>query len=255
MDHGELIEKLLPDHIDAFAKETIGYSKQKDLENVYARLDDSIKDEHVDESLVQLFEYMDKGDIIAVMATGVQSSRFKESTTYTLTYQLQYPDAYQLVNLVLLENSKGLSIKGFHINDISDSLDVLNKFTFTGKSLKHYLFFCITIAYMLFIITAFVVCVRIKNLQAKWLWAIITLIGFCKVVFNWTTGTWDINPFSFGFTFSSFIQPSPYFPSILGFYIPVGAVIFFIKRTSLIKLEGTDQNNKEMLSNQTTSQE
>jgi membrane-bound metal-dependent hydrolase YbcI (DUF457 family) len=255
MDHGELIKKLLPGHIDAFVKDTIGYLKQKDLENVLARLDDSIKDEQVEESLVQLFEYMDKGDIIAVMATGVHSNQFVETTTYTLSYQLQYPEAYQLVNLVLLENSNGLSIKQFHINDIPDSLDVLNKFTFTGKSLRHFLFFGVTIAYMLFIITAFVVCIRTKNLQTKWLWAIITTIGFCEFIFNWTTGVWEVKPFSFGFKFSSFIQPSPYFPSILGFYVPVGAIIFFIKRTSLIKPEGTDQNNEEMLSDETTSQE
>jgi membrane-bound metal-dependent hydrolase YbcI (DUF457 family) len=255
MDHGELIKKLLPGHIDAFAKETIEFTKQKDLENVLARLDDSIKDEQVEESLAQLFEYMDKGDIIEVMAAGVHSSRVKESTTYTLTYQLQYPDAYQLVNLVLLENSKGLSIKKIHINDISDSLEVLNKFSFTGKSLKHYLFFGITVAYMLFIVTAFVICVRAKNLQARWLWASITLIGFCEFIFDWTTGAWEVKPFSFGFKFSSFIQPSPYYPSILGFYIPVGAIIFFIKRTSLIKSEGADQNNEEILSDETTSQE
>ncbi len=228
-----MIRKLLPDHIDSFAKETIEYAKQKEIDSILPRIDESIKNEQLEDSLSQIVDYMDKGEVVSIVAAGVNVYQFNEDKTYNLTYQVQYPDAYQLVNLVLFENSSGISIKGFHINDIPESLDVLNKFTFTGKSFKHSLFFAFTVAYLLIIITAFIVCIRTKNLKLKWLWAIITILGVGEFLFNWTTGAWEFKPLSFGFKISLFVQPTPYMPSILAFYFPLGAIIFFIKRSML----------------------
>jgi hypothetical protein len=252
MDHEKMIKKFLPNHIDSFAKESIELAKRKDIDGILSRINESTKNAQLEGTFSKLFAYMDKGEVVSIIATAVHLNKFNENTTYNLTYQIQYPEAYQLVNIVLFENSNGISIKGFHVNDIPDSLDVLNKFTFTGKSFKHFLFFTLTVSYIFIIVTAFIVCLRTKNLKGKWPWAILTILGVGEFLFNWTTGAWEIKPLSFGFKISIFVQPTPDMPPILAFYFPLGAILFFVKKATLGKARKTIENNEESLTNQSS---
>ncbi|WDP92342.1 MAG: hypothetical protein HUN04_22515 [Desulfobacter sp.] len=233
LTHEEMIDKFLPKHVDTFAKQSIQMVKGKKLDSILARFDESIKGGQINNTLYSIFDYMDKGDISETITTGVHVKKLNKNITYNISYQLKYQDNYQLVNIVLFDDGGGLKIKGFHVNALPDSLDKLHRFTFKGKSFKHYVFFLLNISYILFITVAFIVCLRTKNLKRKWLWAIVTILGVGELLFNWTSGAWSIKPLNIGFNISSFIQPTPYMASILKFYIPVGAIAFFIKKATI----------------------
>lgn len=230
-----LIRNFLPPEIDQFSREVIGMAKERNWNGILMWLDDSIKSGEAKATFLKIFDYMDRGEIAEIITTGVHVHRFENTVTYSITYQLTYPEHFQVVNMVVADSGGGPLVKGFHVNDIPDSLDRLNRFTFKGKSYSHYLFLGLNVLYIGFIVLAFVVCLRTRNLKRKWLWAIISLLGAGEILFNWTTGAWQFKLLNFGFNISAFMPATPYTAVILKFYIPVGGILFFIKRLTLTR--------------------
>lgn len=233
ISHDSMIKKFLPANVDAFARGLILSAKSQDFKGFMEHVVPSDKAVELENNLKQIFQFMQKGDLLGVVPVWVESNKFKGLTTYRITYELHYSKAWQVANIALLDDGGTITVKGFVVNDIPDSLTVLNAFTFKNKTLKHYLFFILNIAYLLFIGTVFIVCIRTKHLKRKWIWAIICLLGVVEFAFNWTTGGLQVKPFSIGVKVSTFVPVTPYMPSILKFYIPAGAIFFLIRRPKL----------------------
>lgn len=236
ISHESMIKKFLPGNVDTFARDLILSAKSQDFKGYMEHIAPSDRTAKLENGLKQVFQYMQNGDLLGVKPVWVRSNKIKGRTTYNITYELHYSRAWQVANIVLLNDGKTITVKGFLVNDIPDSLTVLNAFTFKNKTIMHYLFFILNIAYLLFIGIVFIVCIRTKNLKRKWLWAIICLLGVVEFAFNWTTGGLQVKLFSIGVKVSTFVPVTPYMPSILDFYIPVGAVLFLIKRSKLTNL-------------------
>ena len=105
---------------------------------------------------------------------------------------------------------------------------------------RHYLVFAACIAVPAFILVALVVCIR-SRIRRKWLWIIFILLGFVQFRFDWATGHFEIQPISFALFGASAFRPSPYAPWILGFAIPVGAIIFLVSRRRLLLGDATQE--------------
>lgn len=110
---------------------------------------------------------------------------------------------------------------------------MLNRFTFAGKSLVHYLVFAACIAVPAFILVALVVCI-LSRIRRKWLWISFILLGFMQFRFDWTSGQFEVQPISFALFGASAFRQSPYAPWVLGFAIPLGAIVFLIFRRRLL---------------------
>jgi hypothetical protein len=233
MSYESLIKKILPSDVDMFARACIQEAAANDIDGVIARMPAQDRNENLRSGLHQVSAYMQKGGLVKATTVSVQANTFKGSTTYNITYELQYPRAWQVANLVLVKEGDGILLKGFHVNDLADSLAVLNRFTFKGKTTLHYVFFALTVLYLVVVAGSFVVCLLTKKFLKKWLWAVISLLGIVEFSFNWTTGAWAVRPVSIGLKISTFVSPFPYMPSVLVFYLPVGAIIFLLKRRSL----------------------
>lgn len=242
-DHDEMVKKFLPNDIDTYARGYIQKLVSKDFEGVYEPLNPELKNENTKQVIDQVFDYIKGTEILSLKVAGINAYEFNGETsykTYNITYQVKFPGAWQVVNLLIFENADGIRVNRFNINDIPKSLPEMNKFTFSEKTILHFIFFAATIAYIAFIIFAFVSCIKTKNLKRKWLWAIFTILGIVKFSFDWTTGQYSIQPINFGFAISAFYSPSPYMPVILQFFIPIGGIIFLFKKKSL-----SNQNQPE----------
>lgn len=235
-DHDDMTRMFIPESVDIYARDYIRKIIEKDFEGVYAPLNPELKNEETKQNIEQVFNYVKGTEIVSLAVAGINAHEFNGETsykTYNITYQIEYPNAWQVANLLIFENDQGIMVNRVNLNDIPKSLPEMNKFTFSQKSWLHFAFFAATVGYIVFIICALVTCVRINNLKRKWLWAVITILGIVQFSFDWTTGHYSIQPISFGFAISGFYSPSPFMPVILQFYLPVGAVVFFMKRKSL----------------------
>jgi len=56
------------------------------------------------------------------------------------------------------------------------------------------------------------------------------LFGFVQITVNWTDGGININPLYFQLLGAGFSKGSPYAPVLISISIPVGAVMFLLRR-------------------------
>jgi asparagine N-glycosylation enzyme membrane subunit Stt3 len=68
--------------------------------------------------------------------------------------------------------------------------------------------------------------------RRKWLWILFILFGFGKLSINWTTGQWGVMVLA-AQLFSASAAAAYFGPWIVSVSLPVGAVLFLIKRRRL----------------------
>ncbi len=228
----KLISKFLPSEIDTYARKIIDISQDNDLESLKLELhNDILATEDIDTKLTQVLNYTNKSEIKDLIPTSVQVFSTNNNKQYTVNYQASFQDTWQVFTLVIESSDENKYIKGFHVTNLDKPLQEFHKFTFANKGFKHYLFFIFNILYFIIITIAIVKTVKNKELQKKWLWIIISLVGVIKFSFNWSTGAWDFNIIAIGFNLSGTNFLMPYMPTILSFYLPIGAVITLIQNT------------------------
>lgn len=193
------------------------------------------------EGLTKLHQIIDHGQPIAFETIGANVGYFKPwngsgSKQASLTYQLQFRDAWVVAYIVIESNDQGRHVLSAYFQPAPDSLQVLNAFTFKNKSVLHYLFLVLCILIPIFIISTTVVCIR-SRVRRRWLWILFILFGFVQLRLNWTTGAWDVVPASFHLLGAAWFRASSYAPVIVSFSIPVGAIIFLALRRHLRRKE------------------
>jgi hypothetical protein len=84
----------------------------------------------------------------------------------------------------------------------------------------------------IFTLVVLVVCIRTKMKRRKWLWILFILFGFGKLSVNWATGQWGVMVLA-AQLFSASGTAAYLGPWIVSVSLPVGAVLFLIKRRRL----------------------
>jgi hypothetical protein len=174
-----------------------------------------------------------------------------EDTKYThLEYEYEYENDWAYFTIDLINKSGIIKVQGFNGNGFQESLVKANSFSLKDKSFGHYLTLILMILIPLFILTtiAFIIITPIKR---KVLWIIFALFGIFAIHFNWETGDFmliirQLSPdgkmemvksafLKISFLGAGYTRPSVLHPWIMHFAVPVGAIIFWIKRAWIIK--------------------
>lgn len=134
-----------------------------------------------------------------------------------------------LISAQLKGTPEKFTVWGFHAGPIPSPLSVLNAFTLAGKGRLHYVFLFAAIIAFSVSIFAFVLCLRVRSLKRKWLWAVFTLTGVCAFSLDWTTGAVNINPFAINLFSAAVVRSGFVGPWVVTFCLPVGALFFLIK--------------------------
>jgi hypothetical protein len=233
-----LIQKFAPKEDDEFARHFIDLIRQGRYEEANPMLDAAVAAKAGTTAFSQLHQVVDHGDPIAVELVGANIGFFKpwdgsnSKRQSNLTYQLQFQNAWALAAFVIETDPTGQHISGANFQPLTDSLQVLNRFTFQNKSAIHYLFFFACILIPLFIVAVIVLCFR-SRVRRRWLWIIFILFGIMQFQLNWTTGQFVLRPISVMLLGASFFRASSYAPIVLSFGIPIGAMIFLVVRRRL----------------------
>jgi hypothetical protein len=236
-DQKALLQKFVPKDDDAVARRFLDAIRAGDYTAADQMLVLSLRNAKSESGLRELNHVLAHGEPVSIEIIGcnVFTNASSQGTTHTtnLSYQIHFPDSWVAGNIAVGHQGGATSIVDSHFQQIPASLEVLNRFTFAGKSVVHYLVFALCIAIPLLILVALIVCIR-SRIRHKWLWIIFILVAFVQFRFDWTSGHFDVQPVSFALFGASFFRLGPYASWVLGFAIPIGAITFLIFRRRLL---------------------
>lgn len=247
-DQATIMKKMTPPEAESAAKSYIDLLQQNKFEEIEKDLDPSIKTPEIRTTLIKMAQMVpsEKPTSIKVVGSHVLHGSGFSTTNITLEYQFQRN--WLLINVATQKKGGVSSVVGFNVNPIPDSLENINKFRLAGKNPLQYSVLVLAILIPLFSLYALVLCIRTKIEKRKWLWVVFVLLGFAKFSVDWTTGQCGIMPLSFQLLGAGAFAPA-YGSWVISISLPLGAIIFMLKRKGLSKqLSSTEpfvQSNSE----------
>jgi len=183
----------------------------------------------------------------SIKVVGVHENVFhghndSETTTTNITLEYQFQSKWLLINVATQKKGGVSTVVGFNVNPITDFLENINKFRLVGKNPLQYSVFVLAILIPLFTLYALILCIRTKIEKKKWLWVLFVMLGLAKFSVDWTTGQWGLTPLSFQLLGAGAFAPL-YGSWVISISLPLGAVIFMLKRKGLSK----QQNNIDQI--------
>jgi hypothetical protein len=241
-DEQAWFDKFVPKEEAEVAKQVLAAFGSRDFGAIEQRLDASLAGADTRPKLEQVAEQFPSGSPKAVQVVGSNTMTMPGRVTYDLTFQCEYPDRWLLVNVVLQRADGQLKIMGVHVNRLADSLQNQNRFTFAGKGPVHWLFLALAVVIPLFIVATLVVCARTPIPRRKWLWLLFVALGLVQVSLNWSTGEWGISPVAVLLLGVGFHKAGPVAPYVLTIALPIGAVVFLLRRRTWSTAPSGDGN-------------
>jgi len=240
VDQKAWIQKFAPKDDDQFARQFLDSVRHAQYDEATRMLDAAVAAQAGANGLNQLHTILDHGDPSGIELIGVNTGFFKPwgsapaKRQSSLTYQLQFRDAWVLAAFVVESSASDRHISDVNLQPLPNSLEVINQFTLQNKSPLQYAFLAACIAVPIFIVIALVVCL-FSRVCRRWLWVIFILFGLTQFQLNWTTGQTGFRPISFLLLGASFFRAGLYAPIVFSFGIPLGAILFLVLRRWLLR--------------------
>jgi len=236
-DQASLMAKMAESEDAAIARDYINQIRTGKYDSIEKNLDASVKPPNVHELLVAMGGQFPPQEPISVKLVGAHVSNAsmsgKTSSRTNFMYEYQFPDRWLLANVATEKKDGAITIVGFNVAPSSDSLENINRFTLNGKGPLQYFTLLFAVAIPLFILYALVKCVRTKIEKRKWLWILFILFGIGQFAVNWTTGQWGVKLLQVQL-FGAGASAPLFGPWTVFVALPVGAVIFLLRRESLM---------------------
>lgn len=239
--------KIIPSHVDKFAKDFINYVHDGDVDKCLSM----VMPEMNNQKGIQFLNNTHRNigglsidSLVIINGTKTTISGGGEKTTnYKVDYECNTGSKYLYFAFGVREQNNKLVVTGFNGTITEESLREVHAFTLKGKGFKHYIFLLFAVLIPLFIIFTLVVAIRTK-IKRKWLWIIGILFGVIKFSLNWTTGQIGFQLISISIIGAGIVKSGSVAPWIISFSIPVVAIIFWVIRLNKKEeMEATDQIN------------
>jgi hypothetical protein len=223
-------DKFVPKDEAEFSKNYLALFPAHDFEAIEAKVDPKLKDATLRAKLTQIADTFPLDKARDIRVVGAQTFASGASTQFNLSFQYEYPTKWLLASVVLKKTGDALVVTGVNVKPLTDSLESINRFTFEGKGLSHYLIFLAAVLVPLIILVSLVVCIRTPIPKRKWLWVLFILFGFFELSFDWTTGAVNIDPVYFLLFGAGLFKPGPFGAVVISVSVPLGALIFLWRR-------------------------
>lgn len=176
--------------------------------------------------------------------TGLSTSTGK-STNYRLGYEFEFEKGNILFTTTINKRDGTFSVIAFNGEFLPAPLSEITKFTLKGKSPRHYFFLFMCVSIPLFIATTCVLMLFGRmSVKRKIIWSlIILLVALPRFVINWNTGETDFTVLNITLLGGGVHKPTLYSPWLLSFNFPVGAIIFWFRRRSLLQESSQQPEN------------
>ena len=229
-----LVAKFTPHPEAEMAKRAIDDWREGRIAELRAMLAPSVQSEVTDAQFATWAAEFPKGEPRSVKVVGASTFVHSGEHRYDLTYEYEFDGKWLVASAVVVRHGdEEAKIEGIQAKLLDRSLEQINAFTFQNKGGLHLLMLFLSVASPLVSIAALIVCIRTPMRRRKVLWALFTLVGVSTVHFNWTTGQSSFMPISFQIFGASAVS-TPYGPWMLGVSLPLGAIVFFLRRKALM---------------------
>jgi hypothetical protein len=231
-----LLEKFTTPEEQAAAKGYIELLRQQQYEAVEKAMDPSLTGPSMRQTLVAMSAAIPASKPTSVKLIGAQRFKSTSFSTVNLTFEFQYPANWLVTNVAFKQQGGARTIIGLRVYPQSTSLEERNKFRLTGKTPLEYLVLALAVMVPLFIIYTLIVCIKTKLRGKKWPWVLFILFGFGKFAVDWTTGESSFGLLSVQL-FGASAAAQLYGPWILAASVPIGAIMFLLKKKQLSAAE------------------
>lgn len=233
-----LMERFIPEEEAVFARSYLALFQARDFAAIEGSIDPKLKDQQLRAKLEQMAALFPTETPREIRIVGAQTNTVNDTTTVTLLFEYEYSNTWLLADVVLQKTDSGPLVKGVHVQPRNESLAQTNRFTLNGKSLVHYGILAGAIIVPLVMLWAGVLAFRTPIPKRKWLWILFILTGFIQVSLDWTTGRLNVNPLSFQFLGAGFMKSGAYAPVIIITSVPLGAIVFLLRRKKWLAQPG-----------------
>jgi hypothetical protein len=228
----DMLQKFAPPADQAVARHYIDSLRQRRYEEIEQAADPSIAGPAVHGTLVKMAQLIPQGEPTSVTLIGARQMTAGDFSTVNLSYEYNFSGSWLLTNVSIKKQGGRSTIVGLNVYPQPSSLEQQNKFTLTGKSPLQYFVLTMVAFLPLFTLYALAICIRTKFKGRKWPWVLFVLVGVGKVIVNWTTGQWGIQPLAVQLFSASAFAPL-YGQWTIAISIPFGAVVFLLRRRQL----------------------
>lgn len=191
-----LLEMWTSKEVVEFAKKYLALFQKRDFDTIEKNIDYYLKDSQLRAKLEQIAMLFPKENPIEITLEEVEvvwSTNKKDQQT-ELIFLYKFSEKLLLARIILQKDNDKFIVNGIdvraqlHVQPLSGLFKNINRLTFYGKSINHYLIFGLAILLPLVVVVALIVCIKTSMLNRKWLWIIFILLFFAHITIDWTTG-------------------------------------------------------------------
>lgn len=242
--YDEISEKLIPKEESDFAKEFLSKLKSRDFEYVQSLLSHEIAAQIDDELLVKMADHFRSGELISTKIIGSQVNIFNGEWKGNFTFEYEFESGWNLANTALRKTSNGYEVIGLNVYQPDKSQKEINAFKLSAKTPLQYIVLVFSVVVPLFIFVTLIACIKTPIPSKKWVWIIFVFLGVGAIQVNWTNGLYSLQLLSLNLFGASASAAGPAAPWIVSASMPLGAIMFWIKRKKFIAL--ADEANKSI---------
>lgn len=228
--YDEMPNLILPDRVDSFSKNFIILVHSGNHDDIRELVVDNYKGDENILNINNIVAKLHDGSIEEMSIVGIRFFEYNDYTEYMAKYLIKYKKGYQIAHIDLLDQKGQLLISKFNLEEFNPNIKVSNNNTTPSISNRRYLFSMLTLLYYLLIAISIISCAKSRvSIRKKMLLVFVILIGIIKITFNWNTGDWNWELINIGIAIQVYSPNEGSFLH-LSFYLPVGAIVFFINR-------------------------
>jgi len=162
----------------------------------------------------------------SVNLIGVRTQRRPDLVEITLSYQVT-SDTRFFAAAIAMTPEPAENLLGLHIESLDASLAESHRFTLAKKPVTHFF-------WLLFMLGSSLTCIGsayrlaiARGMKRRWLWSLVALVATPTFTLDWTSGQTGLGAAAlFGI---SIVRSSPWSPWIMGFGVPLGALVAVAK--------------------------
>ena len=232
--YDNMADLLIPKDESKFAQDYLTKLRAKDFQYIRSFLSPDTLAEVNDETLYEVAGYFRTGEPISEKIVGSDVYQSGDYWEGNFTFEYEFESGWNIASVAVVRVGDRHEVANFSVYQTDTSLAELNAFTLKGKSSFQYFFLITTIMVFLFILATVYACARTPISNRKWLWIIFILLGVGVARIDWTTGQYAVQLLGIQLFGASAIAAGPYAPWVISYSVPLGAILFWLKRDQFL---------------------
>jgi hypothetical protein len=217
------------------AKRLFSLLQARDFDAIDALLDPRLKHPDTRQALETLADKLPPGEPSEIEVVGVQSQG-GDMPMVGLTLEYRYPTAWELARVTFNPSGPSPLVMWLNVEPEAQSVGDVNRFTFEGKTWRHYSFLLLALAGPLICLGAFYQWLRTPTLKFRWVWLPLIFLSVGRMTVAWTSGLTFSTLLSASFMTPGVTTAGHRGPILISMAFPIGAAAFLVLRK---KLSGT----------------